>query len=309
MLTSYQDLYKVVKTLAEALWEDRVSDRTIQLWLGNFTDDAERWLALHLLAHFSYFGQREVKQMLRALYRELVRYPMVQRVRAACSNTTDSAIIEPRVLEQLLQSRFLGMGNPSESGTHLLYYFRQVNDLPKELFINSHRIFRRSAGLGSPLALREPDVRRYIFLDDLCGSGTQAQQYSEEIIAELRSLDSTAEVSYLCLFGLARGLDDVRKNTAFTEVRALFSLDDSFRCFHPLSRYYLDSEADERAEAESVMRSHGDRLLPGHALGYKDGQLLLGFFHNVPDNALPVLWAETDDWRPIFPRYSKLELW
>lgn len=311
MLKSDKDeLFRVVKTLADCLWEQRVTEGSIQRWLANFDNETERLLALHLLAHFSYFGQREVREMLRALFRDLVRYPIVQRVRDENGGTMDTRIVEPAVDDILARTRFLGVGNPSESGTHLLYYFRQENALPRELFINSQRIFSRSPRSGDghlSTTIREPAVCRYIFIDDLCGSGTQAKQYSEDTVLELRSLNPEAEVAYYCLFGLEEGLNDVRKRTAFTDVRALFTLDNSFRCFRPESRYYVDGESDAMNEAKAVMTRHGSRLLPEHPLGYKDGQLLVGFFHNVPDNALPVLWTEKDDWTPIFRRYPKIE--
>jgi len=43
------------------------------------------------------------------------------------------------------------------------------------------------------------------------------------------------------------------------------------------------------------------------ALGWGDCQLLLGFYHNTPDNTLPVIWYDEDEinWYPIFRRYNK----
>jgi hypothetical protein len=32
------------------------------------------------------------------------------------------------------------MGNPAESGTYLLYYFRQVNNINKDLFIDQSKV-------------------------------------------------------------------------------------------------------------------------------------------------------------------------
>ena len=109
------------------------------------------------------------------------------------------------------------------------------------------------------------------------------------------------------MFGVDSGLQEVRSNTAFTEVRALFTLDDSFKCFEPESRYYLDGEQEDRVDAQAAMAKHGGALCPRHPLGYKNGQLLLGFFHNVPDNVLPVIWAQDNNWAPIFRRYPKIE--
>jgi hypothetical protein len=111
-----------------------------------------------------------MRELLRALYRDLYRYPIVESIRRAHSDTLDANFIEEEFKKRLLQTRFMGMGNPSESGCHLLYYFRQENRLPRNLFIHTHEIFTRS---GSPpaLSVKDPTVATYVFLDDFCGSG------------------------------------------------------------------------------------------------------------------------------------------
>ena len=57
-----------------------------------------------------------------------------------------------------------------------------------------------------------------------------------------------------------------------------------------------------------MCRHYGTDLLPGHELGFDDGQLLIGFFHNVPDNTLPVIWqrqAAPIPWVPAFQAVPK----
>lgn len=302
------ELHSILKTFSEELWEHRITEGGIARWLANFANDDEKLVATHLLSQFSYFGQNEIRELLKALYRDLVRYPVIQKVRKLHGKTFDARIIEPLVAASMRETRFLGVGNPSESGTHLLYYFRQENLLAKDLFVNSHRVFERdqlnSAKAGA-LRLREPGVKRYVFIDDLCGSGTQAKQYSQDLVEKMLHIDSTIEVDYYCLFGLDKGIESVRAETAFTEVRALFTLDESFRCFSNDSRYYLADEQAAKRIAFDTMSKHGGFLCPAHPLGYKDGQLLLGFSHNIPDNTLPVIWSDEDNWAPIFRRHPK----
>jgi hypothetical protein len=57
------------------------------------------------------------KEMLISLYRDFIEYPIRQKF----LNEVD---VEKLFKEELNQTRFLGMGNPAESGAHLLYYFR-----------------------------------------------------------------------------------------------------------------------------------------------------------------------------------------
>ena len=97
----------------------------------------------------------------------------------------------------LARTRFIGIGNPSESGSHLLYYFRQENRLGKEYFINSHDVFKRVGWWRFYLTrIRDPSIERYIFIDDLCGSGSQAAGYSRSLVKPLKRMNPRAKISY-----------------------------------------------------------------------------------------------------------------
>jgi hypothetical protein len=58
----------------------------------------------------------------------------------------------------------------------------------------------------------------------------------------------------------------------------------------------------------ATCEKYGQHLWAADPLGYKDGQLLLGFSHNTPDNTLPIFWSEGHPprlWEPMFKRYHK----
>ena len=60
--------------------------------------------------------------------------------------------------------------------------------------------------------------------------------------------------------------------------------------------------------AEQMCRFYGSSLVPGDPFGYDNGQLLIGFHHNTPDNTLPIFWYDEPggtSWTPIFKRYPK----
>lgn len=308
-----EQLYSKLKSLSESIWEGKVIRPRIEEWLSNFEEDqqgspSERLHALYLLRQFMYFGNRQIRELIKALYRDLYKYPIVEQIRRNNGNTSDAKFIFRTFFEELQSTRFLGMGNPSESGYYLLYFFRQENKLPKNLFIHSHQIFNRY-GAPANIGLRSPEVKRYVFIDDMCGSGTQATEYSEHIIEDLKRLNSKAEVAYYTLFSTTKGLSEVRNNTLFDRVECIFELDDTFKCFATESRYFQPE--DDRIDPQFALdtcRKYGTKLLPNHPLGYKDGQLLLGLHHNTPDNSLPIFWYDEPEglpWVPIFRRYPK----
>src|SRR6266446_1645999 len=187
-----EDLQTKIKYLTEIVWENRINLVDIKDWLAQFEessllDQDEQLHALFLLSNFIYFGQPEIRELLKSLYRDLFRSPLIHSLRRANNNSRDQNFLNARFGEILNRTRFLAVGNPSESGAHLLYYFRQENSLAKTLFINSHEIFKRTSSGGvSRITVRDPTLEYYVFIDDLCGSGTQAGAYSVDLVNPLK---------------------------------------------------------------------------------------------------------------------------
>jgi hypothetical protein len=311
-----------IKTLNERLWEKRANKPLIDAWLENFAgeEDAyegDRIQALYLLSQFIFFGTREVRELLRALYRDQFRYPVMARLRETHGDSTDVALLHQLYQRELTQTRFLGVGSPAESGTHLLYYFRQENRLDKNLFVSLPGLYDRR--IDDPaVALADSEVRRIVFLDDLCGSGTQASKYSMNVLPMLRELAErngfSLEIEYLVLIAERDALAAVARQTNFDRVGTVLELDETHKCLSPASRHFHDAEQAgqnyvTRESALAVARSYGETLWPSHPLGWRDSQLLLGFSHNIPDNTLPIMWFDQQPppWKPIFPRYPKIE--
>ncbi|MEP6669181.1 MAG: hypothetical protein ABJF10_08515 [Chthoniobacter sp.] len=307
------ELLRKIKVLNETAWENRVQRPLIDRWLSNFdqqTDalrDRERLHALFLLSQFIYFGSKEVRELLKSLYRDLYRYPIIERIRRDNQDTCDQAVIEIEFKKAESRTRFLGVGNPSESGCHLLYYFRQENQLPSNLFIHGHEIFTWDRDQNKQ-TLRHPDVDHYVFIDDLCGSGEQARIYSQGICSDIRSLNKRARISYLVLFATDASKQELRK-ASFDFTSAVVELDSSFRVFGNESRYFkVAPDTIDGKFAEMMSARYGQLLCYDHPLGYRDSQLLLGFHHNTPDNTLPIMWCDQPElrpWIPVFRRYPK----
>src|ERR1700722_2624898 len=313
MSSTLEELKEKILVLNTQLWENKKTWPQIQQWLDNFTGqvstrEGEQLHALYLLSHFLYFGSREIRELLRSLFQDLVLYPILSEIRVKMANGTSLDSFKQAVTNELQNTRFLGVGNPSESGCHLLYFFRQENQLPKDLFCETHKIFQR--GTGGARSAREPTVTRYVFIDDLCGSGTQAEGYSCDLMEEINNLAPNAKTYYFPLFATFGGLDHVRRNTKFSGVDTVFELDQSYKLFARESRVLADLPSDlDQPTFEKMVSHYGELLCPGDGLGFENGQLMLGFHHNTPDNTLPIFWySETSGpkWTPIFRRYPKI---
>ncbi|MHC2608800.1 hypothetical protein ACVL92_009668 [Bradyrhizobium liaoningense] len=148
----------------------------------------------------------------------------------------------------LSRTRFLGVGNPSESGVHLLYYFRQENLLPSYLFLNHIQL----PGMEGAKPDDTKDIDRYIFLDDLCATGDQVSDFSKLVVTKIRGAGSTARVCYHPIFATSRALERISSAGRFDEVACVAEFDDTFRCFSSDSRFYKNVPPPiDRAQARS----------------------------------------------------------
>ena len=310
-------LFRKLKVLNETIWESRADEPLVTEWLDNFTSSSsgttnDRLHALFLLSNVIYFGSKQMRELMKSLFRDLYQYPILESIRRRNGDTISRDQITQAFSEELRRTQFLGVGNPSESGCHLLYYFRQENYLPKTHFVHTHQLFRRDSATGS-ISIRSPDIRRYVFIDDFCGSGKQGTEYSRDVVSELKRLNPDAFVAYYVIFATAHGIKKVRKDTKFDEVECVYELDSTFKCFSNKSRHFANLPSTiEKSYAEQMCRVYGSRLWPSHPLGYDDCQLLIAFHHNTPDNTLPIIWYDEPDgvsWTPIFRRYPKYYGW
>ena len=305
-----------ILTLNERIWEHSVNGELVQAWLANFDGKTgiepavERLHSLYLLSQFMYFGIREVRVLLKSMYRELFLLPLVGELKERAADLSEFKALLKRELEV---TKFLGVGNPSESGVHLLYYFRQENQLSKDVFVDAARLYRTEESNGIRKRVpRFENVERYIFLDDLCGSGQTAIDYSQDFLPDLLAVNPNIKVSYLSLFATSEGLNRVRNETVFGEnCGAVYELDETYKWTDLSSRYHFELPAEiSRPVLDLVAETYGTYLQPYYPFGYHASGLLLGFAHNTPDNTLPVIWMESlhdsaINWYPIFKRYPK----
>ena len=315
---TWELLRQRITVLSERAWEGKNQWPKVEKWLENFDgrsgldEKTEKLHALFLLSQFLYIGSTEIRVLLRAIYDELFYVPLVQELRRSLGNSRDQALLDEEVRKALQKTRFLGVGNPSESGVHLLYYFRQENRLTKDLFLDSAAVFKSQMEPDGSVkrSLADPTVERYVFVDDVCGSGETAIEYSKNFLIELQQLNPKAKLYYLCMFALEDGLNDVRSRSKFGDnSHAIFELDRTYKSLSENSRIVKAAPANINPDSlRDIALSYGKRIWKNHPGGFDGNQLLLGFHHNTPDNTLPIIWFEGSSgfpWHPAFRRYHK----
>ena len=293
------------------IWHDiRHSD--YQRWLNNFTgNENEKLNALYMLSKFTYFGNLEIRAMLKALYRDLYKYPIIEQIRINKNDTTDEAYLKKQFKKHRDKTRFLGVGNPSESGVHMLYYFRQENKLSKRMFVHAHELFKSSLLEEKKSIVQtwaDDEIDHIVFIDDFCGDGSQAIGYIKDLVKTIKDLKEGCKVDYYVLVAMQNGLKTVKDETNVDNSKAIFVLDDSFKCFADNSRYFVNTNEGIDKDLCRYLCDHYGKDRYGDAnspFGFNDNELLLSFFHNTPNNTHPIFWTDKE-WYPIFMRSIKI---
>lgn len=325
-----------VKYLSMWIWKNDLSREDIQKWLDNFNGlvdnniEHEEINSLFLLKQYMFFSLTEVRQLLSAMYRLHFYKDYIQRIRKE-TNINDTSKLSQLYLQELKQTRFLGIGNPSESSSLLLYFFRQENKLPKTNFWNLHEIFLFGEN-AEIIGLRNHKennfnqeevsypINNYIFIDDLSGSGTQATDYflydtSINIVKKITEYNKSARIFYFTLISTEKARKKFKEvGLENIIIKSIFELDETYKVFNDASRYFNPYKEEtplhiqEREYSKLISEKNFNKLLlnPIYKYGYNDSQLLLSFFYNTPDNTLPIFWVENEQWNSIFKRYDKI---
>jgi len=311
--TNKEDIKKQIQNLSTWLWGHQVLSVDVNLWLKNFAiedEEKEELVALTLLSEFMFFEQKEIRQMLKSLYKDKFIAPLVTKYREQ-TGSYSLKDYEDFIKEQLSKTRFSNVGNPSESSSMLLYYFRQRNNLDTELFVNSCQLLTHNE--------KNMAVEHLIYLDDLSGSGSQAIKNLKIVIHDIRRKIKGIKISYFMLFATSQALKNLNDSNIFDNVETVFELDETYKIFSDTSRYFGKHEEIKKYFQELCRKHYKpkwelgeedisknlDQTLNNEECGFSDTQLGLGFFYNMPNNTLPIFWADSDNWKSIFKRYSK----
>lgn len=297
-------LYSKIKVLSDTAWKDKWESDSDHFakWITNF-EDSERIHAMYLLSKFMYFDNDSIRELMCRIYEDLYKRPIIYDIRRE-TDSFDSIKIEALFKEKLDKTRFLSLGNPSESSAHLLYYFRQENDLPRDLFINIHELLYFDHESKVYRVYNRDGIERIVIIDDFCGSGSQAKTFNDKFLSCIKEQVPGIKVSYFSLFATHNGMDLIN-SLSYDMVKSIFVFDETYKCFSQNSRFFYEKQNDFKAQCKSISRKYGKKLDLTNPLGYKNCQMLLGFHHNTPNNTLPIFWSDKNGWEPIFKRFKK----
>ncbi len=237
-----------------------------------------RWrsVALRLLTKFVFLSGVDIRSMWKALYEEQ---------------------LSVHVKKERVQ--FIGLGNPSKSGTHQLYWLRQaLSDIGGGMREVSY-------GTVDSLSRVEKNTDCFVFVDDLFGTGRQAKDFYQPLLND-QSWLKTRHILLCAVVGFKTTMCDLENALNLSgKVLAAKTLNEEDRAFSKDNPLW--DSARDREQARSWCEELGTILEgPDEALGWGASEALIAFEYNTPDNTLPLFRSRGingREWFPLFDRF------
>jgi len=316
-------LIQTLNGMVDTSWGRDILDyETIIKWLNNFTGQIysqpyERILALILAVHMVYYNENDICHLVKLAHRKLLHIIM-EREGIELRDVAESIV-------------FLPLGTVSESGPFLSYYYRKENCLPTEFFVSSLED-----------TARMERVKNIVLMDDVSISGGQVDWYIKRMKKKSPFYEQILkEKNLYALFLMATITAKEKLKQHDVSLCTPIMMDQRSRCFDEDSSIYkiFDKNIRDtvRRHSENIARYYGCKLLvrqyirngefqrilnketdedkitelviqkvQNDALGYDNAQMLIAFEYNTPNNTLPIIWADDEQWSPLFKRYDKL---
>jgi hypothetical protein len=152
-------------------------------------------------------------------------------------------------------------------------------------------------------------LKGIVFVDDIIASGQTVIECIDSLERECGDVLARRQIRVfigsICAF--SGGVDAVEQRSGTlrfeVEVAPCDLRSESDRCFSESSAVF--TSAADREKAKEIVLIYGKKIVKNAPLGRKDGQLLVVFPDNCPNNSLPILWktgTSSSPWTPLFGR-------
>lgn len=129
----------------------------------------------------------------------------------------------PSEIRKSTNTFYGSIGSPSESGSLVSYYYRTVNGLAADKFLDFSQI-------TDAINLKRRSARSLVFLDDFIGSGNQAIEFWQLLSSHLGRHADDLDFYYSAFAGYCNGRANIEKNTRF-KVQVVRELGESDKAF------------------------------------------------------------------------------
>ncbi len=274
MVKEYQDIIESICVR----FNNVISPFDVLAWLENF-DAEDRKKALIVLNHFEFFSTNDI----------------VKEFNLGLSKIANEQYPDKNIY-------ILPLGKIGKSGAAMAYYIKKT---PVASNNKKIKIIQNS---DIPNITEDSVV---VVVDDFAGTGGSIVDFYNSIklslpnpvnvcaltVAYMEKAEANLKKSNILVFGNKRCAAFIKRGSVFGYFPQMTIIRDF--CFTYGSKLYPEQK-------------YKDKKTKLHPLGYINSQSLIGFDHSIPNNTLPIIWADSkvegsdQKWIPLFPRRGSL---
>jgi hypothetical protein len=289
MRPTVEELAELAKRWKSYRGEDIRADQ-ISAWLEQFGTPKEQRLVMPIIEGLRFYTRSKMDGHMRDLHQFVLRELATKDYEYTISG------------RQRLRDDFLvcGLEGGGSGAAHLLKRYRDENGIYSDCVVDPSNVRRALDGARQ-------EIRAIIVLDDFIGTGETAATRLRELHrawTEDGEWPDAVDVFLLAISAFDSGLSRVERTVRKLEwpvtIRASDVLGNEDRCFHEQSRFFSDANAQDQAR---VLCERFGALAAKFPLGFGKTQAAVCFEYRCPNNSLSVLWADSPNWTPLFPRH------
>lgn len=283
-----EEVVSLVSRWQTSLYQgEKINEERIRAWLNQFGEYSNQRYMFRILQGLKFYSDDELRSKMKEAH-GIVTRGLGRYIKYKQKKRGDIAI-----------SYLDGIGR--SGGGRFSKLYADENDIYVGNVIESSRI--------STFIQREADVKTLVFLDDFIGSGKSLEKQLRKLLEDHGDVlrKQNLNLFYIAVAGFQQGQKMIEEYVSELQlplkIHVCDSLDESDKCFSKSSRYFPDEQ--ERLQAQEIAQEFGRQLVRENSLGFGDCQSAVVFTDNCPNNNLPILWAETSTWRPLFKRVTR----
>ena len=150
-----------------------------------------------------------------------------------------------------------------------------------------------------------------VFIDDICSTGSQfCRSVTKQLLTPLLARKCKVFYAPLALHEVGRDrlITDCLTPGLIDGFTCVEWLDKTYNCFSDKSRFAKWSKTSHGSDLRKYYLDFLEQNIPDmfnnnyERLGYGKLSLLYSFYYRAPNNSLPIIWTENDDWSPLIKR-------
>ncbi len=274
-------------------------------WLENGISEAAQKVLFRLIPHIFFLGREEFV----ALQRAALRGPISRWLVEQTGVSFDAPNLDRILGDAISQTWFC----PITDSAHISDFYHANGIGGIEYRVEWRAMAALTGGDSTILTKHMTDagLTRVVLIEDVVGSGSQMN----DLRPLFATLPPTMKVLLVPLVVCPRGVEGGRKIVAdFPNVSFDPVLDLPMHSFvapvpDPNEPQFF---ADVRETIKQVYLNvsggtpEHDAIIPYGPFGWRRTGALIVTYSNTPDNTLPIIQYQSDTWKPLFPRSSRV---